>query len=337
MSRRRSSPRFFTDGVLLVDKPAGPTSHDVVERLRRRYRPDKLGHAGTLDPFATGLLVLAFNQATRLAELLGSGAKLYQASLGLGRSTDTGDLTGETLREAPVPELAAAQVSEALAALEGPRMQAPPAYSAAKHEGRPLYAYARAGVKVEKPPRPITVYEAQLVSLAPGEISFRMLCSRGTYVRALGEDLARSLGSEGHLTALRRLGSAPFAAEEALDLDQALDLGPEELALRLLPLPEVLDRLGLPVAEVDADTAWSLRQGRILARETLLAHTRGQHQDGQPFQVRDDQDGLVAVLRWLGPGERRPQRDYDNIRVFPEASGEASGEDQTSASAHGAE
>lgn len=335
--KRRGKARFLADGVLFIDKPAGPTSHDVVERLRRRLVPERVGHTGTLDPFATGLLVLAFNQATRLSELLGAGSKLYRAELALGQATDTGDRTGQVVAEAPVPELAAAAVTAALKAQEGQRMQAPPAYSAAKHQGRPLYAYARDGVQVQKPPRPITVHRAELVALEPEAITFDMLCSRGTYVRTLGEELARALGSVGHLRALRRLASCPFTVEEAIGLELAQDLEPEELARRLAPLPAVLDRCGLPVAELDEERAWWLRQGRVLPREILLGHPRGEHAAGRPFQVRDQAGGLVAVLRWLGPDEARPERDYETIRVFPEAGQTDRGELQPSASAHGAE
>ena len=214
--RRKWRTRFFESGVLVVDKPAGPTSHDVVARLRGRFGPGKIGHSGTLDPFATGVLVVAFNQATKLSDLLGAGGKKYQAGLVLGRCTDTGDLTGSETGAAPVPELDRSRVEQALAAMIGPRMQSPPAYSAAKHEGRPLYSYARDGKKVEKPPRPITIYDAALLDLRPGEIDFEMHCSRGAYIRTLGEDLAKDLGSVGHLQSLRRTASLPFGQDEAI-------------------------------------------------------------------------------------------------------------------------
>ncbi|MBU1273754.1 MAG: tRNA pseudouridine(55) synthase TruB [Proteobacteria bacterium] len=332
--KRRGKAAFLSDGVLVVDKPDGPTSHDVVERLRRRFRPAKLGHTGTLDPFATGVLVLAFNRATRMASLLGAGKKVYAGVVSLGTATDTGDPTGQVTATAPVPEISPERAAAALAALEGERQQAPPAYSAAKLNGKPLYAYARKGVAVEKPARSISVGRTKLVALSPGEIAFELTCSRGTYVRSLAEDLARDLGTVGHLKELRRVASAPFALAEAVGLDEALDLSPAQLAGRLIGLSQALERAGLPGVEVDLDTAWQLRQGMILPRETFMTPGAGQAKGA--FRVLTPEGELVAVLRWLEPGERRPGRDYENIRVFPEQEpGEL--DEQTSASAMGAE
>lgn len=336
MGRRRRHPRFLDSGVLLIDKPAGPTSHDVVERLRRCFAPAKLGHAGTLDPFATGLLVLAFNQATRLVDLMGQGAKTYAATLALGHATDTGDPTGQETATAPVPALDEGQVEAALQALVGERMQAPPAFSAAKHQGRPLYAYARAGQEVSKPPRPITVHEALLTAVRPGEVDFVMRCSRGTYLRSLAQDLALALGSVGHLGALRRLGSEPFGVERAVELETALDWDAAELAARLLPLDEALEHCGLPAVSLDDDLAWQVRQGRILTGQAFGQEFLGQLAPGQAFRVLDPAGGLAAVLRWLGPDPGRPGRDYESIRVFPESSTEGL-DDEASASALGAE
>lgn len=332
--KRRGKQAFFADGVLVVDKPERPTSHDVVERLRRRFRPGKLGHTGTLDPFATGVLVLAFNRATRMASLLGGGEKIYAGVVSLGAATDTGDPTGQVSATAPVPEISPERAAAALAALEGERQQAPPAYSAAKHNGKPLYAYARQGVAVEKPARSINVGQTKLVALSPGEISFELTCSRGTYVRSLAEDLAQDLGTVGHLKELRRLFSAPFALSEAVGLEEALDMSPEELAGRMIGLSRALERAGLPGVEVDLDTAWQLRQGMIMPRETFFSPGAGPAQGA--FRVLTPEGELVAVLRWLEPGERRPGRDYESMRVFSEQEPEGSVE-QTSASAMGAE
>ncbi|MFH1033580.1 MAG: tRNA pseudouridine(55) synthase TruB [Pseudomonadota bacterium] len=336
MGRRRRHPRFLGSGVLLIDKPAGPTSHDVVEDLRRRFQPAKLGHAGTLDPFATGLLVMAFNQATRLVDLMGLGAKTYAATLSLGRTFDTGDPTGQETASAPVPELSQDQVARALKAMEGPRLQEPPAYSAAKLQGKPLYAYARAGQEVHKPPRPITVHEARLLALRPGEIDFVMRCSRGTYLRSLAQELALALGSVGHLKALRRTESQPFGLDQAVELETALDWNGQELAQNLLPLDQALARCGLPVVELDDDLAWQLRQGRILPSQALLPEGASQAPQGQAFMVLDPAGAMVAVLRWLTEDQRRPGRAYETIRVFPEPSDEGPG-GEASASALGAE
>ncbi|CAO0820117.1 tRNA pseudouridine synthase B [Desulfarculales bacterium] len=336
MGRRRRQPRFLESGVLLIDKPAGPTSHDVVENLRRRFQPAKLGHAGTLDPFATGLLVMAFNQATRLIDLMGMGSKVYAATLALGRAFDTGDPTGQETANAPVPELSQEQVGQALKAMEGPRMQAPPAFSAAKHQGRPLYAYARAGQEVYKPSRPITVHQAWLVALRPGEIDFMMRCSRGTYLRSLAQELAENLGTVGHLQALRRTESQPFGLDQTVKLETALSWSAQEMAQALLPLDQALARCGLPVVDVDDDLAWQLRQGRILPAQALGQPSSGQPPKRGAFMVLDPAGALVAVLCWLAPEERRPGRAYKTVRVFPEPLAEGTG-GEASASAIGAE
>jgi len=316
--RRRGNPKYLEDGVLVVNKAPGPTSHDVVERLRRRFKPAKLGHCGTLDPFAGGVLVLAFNQATRLSSLLGAGVKQYQAGLCLGRATDTGDYTGETTDEAPVPKLSPEQVSQALADMKGLRWQAPPAFSAAKHQGRPLYAYARQGVKVEKSAKPITISQAELVEVKDGLIEFKIRCSQGTYIRSLGEDLAQSLNTHGHLIRLVRLESAPFTLEEAVDAEQAQAWTPEELSEALLKPSQALARCGLPAVSLNEDRVWQLRQGRILNREVLMSGQTAGGKDRGAFRVLSPQGDLVAVLRWLSPAEIKPGREYETIRVFPE-------------------
>ena len=318
MARRRKA-KFFADGFLLINKPEGPTSHDVVARLRGRFKPAKIGHAGTLDPFASGLLILAFNRATRLIDLLGQGAKTYRAVIGLGKATDTGDPTGEVISETPVPQLDEERIKELLARMVGERMQAPPAYSAAKHEGKPLYAYARKGIKIEKPPKRIEIYSAGLLNLEHNELRFEISCSRGTYIRPLGEELARDLGAVGHLTSLVRTGSTPFGLDQACDLDRAVSLTEEELLGEMLKTSEALEQLGIANVVLDEDSAWELRQGRILSRDLFLAGSQGKIAGkGEPFMVHDPQGELVAVLRWLGPCDARPGREYETIRVFPD-------------------
>ncbi len=333
---RRRKPRFFADGLLVVNKPEGPTSHDLVDRLRRRFRPARLGHAGTLDPFASGVLLLVFNQATRLADLLGSGDKLYRGVIELGRATDTGDPTGRVSEEKPVPPLSPEQVRAALAGMEGPRMQAPPAFSAAKHRGRPLYSYARAGRPVKKPPKPIMVHQARLIELGEGELEFEMRLSRGAYVRSLAEDLARELGTVGHLRRLVRVSSWPFTVQEAVELEQALTATPPELEEMMFSIAGALARMGLPRLELDEDRAWQLRQGQILSRAELMVGPEQEPEQGQPFYVVTPGGELVAVLRRLEAGQERPGRYYQTIRVFPERPSGRPGY-EASASACGAE
>ncbi|MCP4919163.1 MAG: tRNA pseudouridine(55) synthase TruB [Proteobacteria bacterium] len=210
------------NGFLVLDKPAGLTSHDCVGLVRAALRIKKVGHTGTLDPFATGVLPLAIGHATRFIQFLDEGEKVYEATLALGTQTDTGDLEGEAIQTADVPDLALGDVQAALASLVGEQMQAPPAYSAVKVDGKRMYEYARAGIEKQAAARPITVHELEVLSVGP-EVRFRVRSSKGTYVRVLGEDIARLLGTVGHLNQLRRLRSGPFEGGVPLsDFAQAL-------------------------------------------------------------------------------------------------------------------
>jgi len=205
-------------GFLVVDKPPGITSHDVVAAVRAVTGIKKVGHTGTLDPFATGVLPLALGGATRLIQYLDESVKVYDATIAFGRATDTGDLTGQTVREAPLPEAGLDEVQGVLAGFLGERMQRPPAYSAVKKDGKPLYWYARKGEAVEVPPRPITLYDLQVLAYDGAMLGVRIECSRGTYARVLAGEIGEALGSAGHLEALCRPRSGPFYLEDAVDL-----------------------------------------------------------------------------------------------------------------------
>jgi tRNA pseudouridine55 synthase len=230
------------EGLLLVDKPGGVTSHDVVDVVRRRLDTRKVGHAGTLDPMATGLLVLGVGRATRLLRFLGDLPKTYEGSARLGVETTTLDADGEVTAERDVTAKED-DVRAAMAALLGDALQAPPAYSAVKVGGRKLYEAARKGEILEAAPRPIRVDEFELLELRGPDVRFRVTCSGGTYVRVLLADVGDALGSGAHLTGLRRTAIGPLLAEDAvvpdlvdtpLPLERAvahlprLDLGPEE-------------------------------------------------------------------------------------------------------------
>ncbi len=209
---------------LVIDKPAGVTSHDVVGTFRAVTGIRKVGHTGTLDPFATGVLVLAIGQATRLIEFLDERSKVYEATLKLGQETDTGDLEGEVVGTSEVPALDVQGVQAAMDALTGPQLQRPHAYSAVKVQGKPLYWYARQGIAVQVEPRPIEVFDWRADRVEGDEVSMTVDCSRGTYVRVLGEDLARSLGTLGHLTTLRRLSSGGFDLSKAVTMQHLSEL-----------------------------------------------------------------------------------------------------------------
>jgi tRNA pseudouridine55 synthase len=205
---------------LVVDKPPGLTSHDIVAAVRACTGVAKVGHTGTLDPFATGVLPLALGGATRLIQYLDESIKVYDATIRLGAATDTGDPTGKVVREAPVPDLDEGRVRSVLASFVGKRMQRPPAYSAVKLEGRPLYSYARKGETPEVAPRPITLHAVDLVALSPPFLRVSITCSRGTYARVLADEIAVALGTAGHLDALVRPRSGPFLLDDALSMDQ---------------------------------------------------------------------------------------------------------------------
>jgi tRNA pseudouridine55 synthase len=216
------------DAFLVIDKPAGITSHDVVAAVRASTGAQKVGHTGTLDPFATGVLPLALGGATRLIRFLDESIKVYDATISFGAATDTGDPTGKVIAEAPVPALSLATLEAALATRVGPQMQTPPAYSAVKKDGRPLYAYAREGVEVEVAARPIHIHSIELAEWGADFARVIITCSRGTYARVLAEDIARALGTVGHLSALCRRRSGPFWLEGALSLQAVADMASAE-------------------------------------------------------------------------------------------------------------
>lgn len=213
------SGEVLSDGVFLVDKPAGLTSFAVVRRIRWLLGIKKVGHAGTLDPFATGLLIVcAGRSATRHIERFMSGSKAYRALLQLGVETETQDPEGAVTKTAPVPELDPSTLTACLQRHVGPQMQAPPPYSAAKHEGKPLYAYARKGVTIEKAAKPIEIYRLEWLEYdaATHRLAIAVECSRGTYIRVLAAEIGATLGCGAHLIELRRTASGPFSVDGSL-------------------------------------------------------------------------------------------------------------------------
>lgn len=213
-------------GFLLIDKPAGMTSHDVIDRLRRLSGIRTIGHAGTLDPFATGLLIVAVGKAatTKLQQCVGLG-KTYEADILLGQSSTTLDPEGE-IRDAPCPDISAEDLAKAMSTLTGNLLQIPPMHSAIKINGQKLYDLARKGIEVERPPRPVTVSEFSLLNLPstiyhlPHTFHTRIRCSSGTYIRAIARDLGKALETAGYLTALRRTAIGQFTLENAVPLDK---------------------------------------------------------------------------------------------------------------------
>jgi tRNA pseudouridine55 synthase len=268
------------DGLLLIDKPGGITSHDVIDRVRRSLGTRKVGHAGTLDPMATGLLVVGVGRATRLLRFLADLDKTYEGTARLGVETDTLDADGQVTRSVDLPAtLSPAAIRRAMEALEGESMQHPPAYSAVKVGGRKLYEAARAGEELEAAARRIRVRRFELVRAAGADVDFRVTCSSGTYVRVLLADVGTALGCGAHLTRLRRTTIGPFAVEEATSADTPG-----------VPLPLERAVAHLPRVDLDLEESLAAGHGRILAPAGLEG----------PYGVFSPQGRLIGVYEDQG-------------------------------------
>lgn len=231
------------DGVLLVDKPSGPTSHDLVNRIRRTFRIPKVGHGGTLDPNATGLLLILLGKGTKLSDALMGGDKAYTATMRLGRETTSQDCDGEVVSEKPFESVTREQTEAAFRNLLGDQFQTPPMVSAIKINGVPLYKLARKGEEVERKPRFIHIYRIDITAWAPPLVTFDVVCTKGTYVRTLAHDAGQALGCGASLDALRRTQSGRFDIKDAMPYDEILKLTPDQLAARVIPCPTALEML----------------------------------------------------------------------------------------------
>ncbi len=258
----------MVDGFLVIDKPAGCSSHDIVNRVRRLLGTRKVGHTGTLDPFATGVLPIAVGEGTKAIPFLDEGEKQYQATVQLGLATDTLDITGMVLREAACSSVREAALLQAMASLTGDIEQIPPMFSAIKQGGQPLYKLARKGVEVERVARRVTIHHFALDVFEPPLARVTVRCSRGTYIRSLADDLGRLLGSGACLAELRRTMSGPFRLEQALTLEQLeLVVAEGRLAQQLLTPLAMLGHL--PRVELEAEEARLVCNGQIPYRCAL--------------------------------------------------------------------
>jgi tRNA pseudouridine55 synthase len=223
------------DGAVLIDKPAGPTSHDIVDAVRLHFRVKKVGHCGTLDPNATGLLIILLGRGTKLSEKLMSDDKVYSGWIKFGESTNSYDADGEILETKAVPPLSVEQLNEAAESFLGDQMQIPPMVSAVKVAGVPLYKLARKGVEVERKPRLIHIYNFRFTQYQEPYAFFRVACTKGTYVRTLAHELGHKLGCGAHLATLRRITSGKFEVAEAIQFEQILTLTATELEKHVIP------------------------------------------------------------------------------------------------------
>ncbi|MBM3834207.1 MAG: tRNA pseudouridine(55) synthase TruB [Verrucomicrobia bacterium] len=229
------------DGALLIDKPVGPTSHDVVEAIRRQFHVKKVGHSGTLDPNATGLLVLLLGRATKLSEKLMSSDKVYEGSMKFGEVTDSYDAQGELVSSLPVPPATLEQLNEIAATFVGDHMQVPPMVSAVKKDGVPLYKLARKGIEVERKPRLVHIYSFRFSAYTEPIGQFRVACTKGTYVRTLAQDFGQKLGCGAHLATLRRLVSGSFDVANAIPFEDVLVWAPRDLEQRVIPFLKLVE------------------------------------------------------------------------------------------------
>ena len=223
------------DGAILIDKPAGPTSHDVVDAIRRAFRFEKVGHCGTLDPNATGLLIIVLGKGTKLSEKLMSDDKIYEGSVRFGETTDSFDADGQLVSSLPVLPMTVDELNEAAAVFQGDQMQLPPMVSAVKVKGVPLYKMARKGLEVERKARLIHVYTFRFSGYAEPVGYFRIACTKGTYVRALAHELGGKLGCGAHLATLRRVASGKFDVKDATTFEDVLKMSSGDLQKRVIP------------------------------------------------------------------------------------------------------
>jgi tRNA pseudouridine55 synthase len=288
--------RIPIDGVLVVDKPEGITSLDVVREIKRRCSVKRAGHIGTLDPFATGVLPIVLNEGTKLVPFMEEDPKEYEAVLRLGEETNTDDPTGQVVAREPVNGITTEMVESALRTFQGKIQQIPPMFSAIKIEGKPLYRLARKGIEVERKGREVTIYDLGVQRISLPEIHFRVLCSRGTYIRTLAKDLGRTLGCGGHLLRLRRIRSGPFTLDQSVPWKiVCTSLGPEDFLPWLITLREALR--DLPEVIGDESVVEKLRVGQGMAVRDLSAQELPDFGKGQWVKITSSRGGLVAILR----------------------------------------
>ena len=314
----KNQAKFTDDGVLVVDKPAGFTSHDVVQKVKRKLEAAKVGHSGTLDPFATGVLVLLINGATKLAPFLADHEKTYVFDVFFGVETDTQDSTGKVVARQPCEPLEEREIRAACERFIGEIEQTVPRYSAVRVKGQRLYQLARRGVEVTPPNRKVKIKDLSLCELRWPEATFEVACSRGTYVRSLGVDLARHLNCNGHVSQLRRLVSGEFNLRQAVTLEQLEEsLARGELHELLITSVQALDCYPeLRVSHLDAKR---IRQGFTLDSIQFLDPGPSPDWSAGPHKVLDPDNNLVAMVSKAAKAANDVQEGgvtFKTLRVF---------------------
>lgn len=307
------------DGILILDKSPGKTSQKVVQEVKRILGVRKAGHAGTLDPLATGVLPLCLNEATKLVQFLALDDKEYRATMLLGVTTETMDIEGR-ITDRREPEVDEVRIREALQFFTGPISQEPPRYSAVKFKGRPLYSWARKGVDIALPPRIVQVYSSILEEIALPYVTFRVACSKGTYIRTLCADLGERLGCGACMSALRRLRCGCFTLETAVSLEDIADgKGRETLSARVIPLSDGLRNVA--AIEISEELSGRIRDGFQPDGSTLREYHIPSLADGDMVKFLTSSGGLVAVARFLYASDQLAVSDMGQpavriLRVF---------------------
>lgn len=303
--------KSIVSGVLLIDKPQGMTSQQVVSRVKYLLKSDvhdskKAGHTGTLDPMATGLLPICLGEATKFSHYQLDAIKSYQAIIKLGEQTDTGDAEGQIITTSPVPHVTQAMLQSVTEKFLGEIMQVPPMYSALKKDGKKLYELAREGIEVERTARPLTIYELSLTPLSDQQLQLTVTCSKGTYVRVLAEDIAKALGTLGHLTALRRIRTGDFEIADAIPLADFAALDVAARFDKLLAVDACVH--SLPSLVLDDSQSKRIQQGQRLNVKATILTQQLNLTANQTFRLFDDQQQFLGTGLLEPNGRLQPMK-----------------------------
>ena len=303
--------KSIVSGVLLIDKPQGMTSQQVVSKVKYLLKSDvhdskKAGHTGTLDPMATGLLPICLGEATKFSHYQLDAIKSYQAIIKLGEQTDTGDGEGQIITTSPVPNVTQAMLQSVTEQFLGEIMQVPPMYSALKKDGKKLYELAREGIEVERAARPLTIYQLSLTPLSAQQLQLTVTCSKGTYVRVLAEDIAKALGTVGHLTALRRIQTGDFEIANAITLADFAALDVAARFDKLLAVDACVH--SLPSLVLDDNQSKRIRQGQRLNVKTTMLTQQLNLTFNQTFRLFDDHEQFLGTGLLEPNGRLQPMK-----------------------------
>ena len=303
--------KSIVSGVLLIDKPQGMTSQQVVSKVKYLLKSDvhdskKAGHTGTLDPMATGLLPICLGEATKFSHYQLDAVKSYQAIIKLGEQTDTGDAEGEIITTIPVPHVTQAMLQSVTEQFLGEIMQVPPMYSALKKDGKKLYELAREGIEVERAARPLTIYQLSLTPLSAQQLQLTVTCSKGTYVRVLAEDIAKALGTVGHLTALRRIQTGDFEIANAITLADFAALDVAARFDKLLAVDACVH--SLPSLLLDDSQSKRIRQGQRLNVKATMLTQQMNLTFNQTFRLFDDHEQFLGTGLLEPNGRLQPMK-----------------------------